>query len=227
MRVHVSSHDVRSAALGCGVSAAALAATTARRRVAERRALRREVSTAMTADVTTIRPDASLEEAAERLAAAEAGALPVCDADDRLLGLITDRDIVVRAVAQGDDPSAVRVGECVTPEPATVAPLTTLEEAAQLMGRHAVRRLPVVVDGKVVGMLSEHDLALTAPAPRVGALAERVASAPGDRQSAAWLFRHAHAPARRRPTAEAQRRSRTTEIDRAIGALRTARDDGA
>lgn len=227
MRVHVRSHDVRSAAVGCGVSAAAMAASAAWRRAAERRALRREVSTAMTADVTTIRPGASLEEAAERLAVAEAGALPVCDGDDRLVGLITDRDIVVRAVAQGEDPAAVCVGECVTPEPATVAPLTTLEEAAQIMGRHAVRRLPVLLDGKVVGMLSEHDLAMRVPRSRVGALAERVAAAPADRPSAAWLFRHAHGPARKRPSASAQDRSRATEVDRAIGALRTARQDGA
>jgi CBS domain-containing protein len=226
MRVHVSSHDVRCAAVGCGVSASALAANAARRRAAERRALRREVSTAMTAEVSTIRPDASLEEAAERLAFAKAGALPVCDSDERLVGLITDRDIVVRAVAQGEQPAAVRVGDCMTLEPATVTPVTTLEEAAQIMGRHAVRRLPVLLDGKVVGMLSEHDLAVRVPRSRVDALAERVAAAPADRPSAAWLFRHAHGPARRRPSAAALDRSRATEVDRAVNALRTVRDDG-
>jgi CBS domain-containing protein len=146
----------------------------------------------MTSGVVTIPRDATLADAAVRLADAEAGALPVCDGGDRLVGVITDRDIVVRAVAHGEDLGRTRVGDCITPEPATVAPLTTLEEASEVMERHAVRRLPVVLDGRVVGMLSEHDLALEAPRSRVGEMLARVAAAPSDQASAAWLFRRAH-----------------------------------
>lgn len=192
MRAPMSTQDVRSAAVGCAASAAVLAATAGARRRARRRPLRREVATAMTTDVATVEPGASIAEAAERLAHAEAGALPVCDADDRLVGVVTDRDIVVRALAQGDDPARTPVGDFVTPEPATVAPLATLEEAAEVMSAHAVRRLPVVVRGRVVGMLSESDLALSVPRSRVGAMAERVAAAPSDSRSGALLFRRPH-----------------------------------
>jgi CBS domain-containing protein len=192
VRAPVTSHDIRSAALGCGLSAATLGAIRASRRAAGRRRLRREVSTAMTTGVVTIPRDATLADAAVRLADAEAGALPVCDGGDRLVGVITDRDIVVRAVAHGEDLGRMRVGDCITPDPATVAPLTTLEEASELMERHAVRRLPVVLDGRVVGMLSEHDLALRAPRSRVGEMLARVAAAPSDQASAAWLFQRAH-----------------------------------
>lgn len=219
MRAPMNRHDVRSAALGCGVSAAAAGAVAAARRRGRRRSLRREVATVMTTDVATIRPAASLVEAAERLADAEAGALPVCDGDDRLVGVISDRDIVVRALAQGDDPAQACVGDCVTPEPATVAPMAPLEDALELMSEHAVRRLPVVRNGRVVGMLSEHDLALNAPPSRVGSLMGRLAAAPSDRTSAAVLFRRPHGP-RREAGSDA---ARGGEMDRAVEALRAMR----
>jgi CBS domain-containing protein len=73
-----------------------------------------------------------------------------------------------------------------------VTPLTTLEEAADVMARHAVRRLPVVLDDRVVGVLSEHDLALHTPPGRTGSLLRRIAAAPSDRPSGAWLLRRAY-----------------------------------
>lgn len=181
----------------------------------------------MTADVATISGDASLADAAERLAGAEAGALPVCDGGDRLVGVITDRDIVVRAVAQGEDPERTRIDDCATREPATVSPDTTLEEAAGVMARHAVRRLPVVADGRVVGMLSERDLAVSAPRSVVGALAERLAAAPSDRESAAWLFGRSHGGRRRPPLSAAASAARGPRVDRTVRALRAARNDRA
>jgi CBS domain-containing protein len=214
----MTTQEVRSAALGCGASAAAIGVAAAARRRSRRRAMRRPVETVMATDVATVDPASSLADAAERLADAEAGALPVCE-EDRLIGVISDRDIVVRSLAQGEDPSRVRVGNCVTPEPATIAPSAPLEDAVRLMSERAVRRLPVVRDGAVVGMLSEHDVALNAPRSRVGALVERLAAAPSDTASGAVLFRRPHGP--RRETATDG--SRGDEMDRAVEVLRAMR----
>ena len=87
------------------------------------------------------------------------GAMPVCGSDGRLCGVVTDRDIVTRCMAQGRDPEKTTVRQIMTPQVVSVSPDMDSGAAAHLMGRRQVRRLPVVEDGKVCGMLSLADLA--------------------------------------------------------------------
>ena len=87
------------------------------------------------------------------------GALPVCDASGRLRGMVTDRDIVLRCLAQGGDPAAVPVSEIMSRGIVTAAPADSVERAAALMARDKVRRLPVAEDGRLVGMVTLGDIA--------------------------------------------------------------------
>lgn len=118
------------------------------------------VKDAMTRRPETIGPGETLAAAARTMRAAGIGALPVCEGE-RLVGMITDRDIVVRAVAAGEDPRQALVRGAMTPQVLSCAEDEDLEKAATLMDEHAVRRMPVVdAFGALVGMLSVDDLAL-------------------------------------------------------------------
>jgi signal-transduction protein with cAMP-binding, CBS, and nucleotidyltransferase domain len=112
----------------------------------------------------------------------------VCRGGGQLEGVITDRDIVVRIVAQGADPHRLTVAECQTAEPVTVSPDETLAEAARRMDEHEVRRLPVTQGGRLVGIISQADLAAHGAHERAGRLLERMARLGGDRRSARWLL---------------------------------------
>ena len=90
-----------------------------------------------------------------------------------VVGILTDRDIVVRAVAEGLDPAA-RVGDVASRDPVTVGPEQALDEAMELMGRHRVRRLPVVDDSRLVGVVSQGDIALEAKEAMTGAVVEEI-----------------------------------------------------
>lgn len=146
------------------------------------------VRDAMSSRVAAIDAEAPLAHAAERLAEQDVGVLAVCRGGDRLSGVITDRDIVVRVIAQGLDPCGLTVGECGTGEPATISPRETLDQAAQRMEQQQVRRLPVVQAGRLVGILSHSDLAAHGADRRAGRLLERLARRGGDRRSARWLL---------------------------------------
>jgi CBS domain-containing protein len=146
------------------------------------------VCDAMSRRVAAIDAEAPVADAAERLAEQDVGVLAICRAGDRLSGVITDRDIVVRVVAQGLDPDELTVGECGSGEPATVSPQETLDEAARRMDEQQVRRLPVTDGGHVVGILSHSDLAAHGADRRAGKLLERLARRGGDRRSARWLL---------------------------------------
>ena len=87
------------------------------------------------------------------------GVLPVCSSDGKLCGVLTDRDIVTRCMAQGRDPEKTTVRQIMSPQVISVTPDMDSSTAAHLMGSRQVRRLPVVEDGKVCGMLSLADLA--------------------------------------------------------------------
>ncbi|MET7454299.1 CBS domain-containing protein [Streptomyces sp. NPDC005574] len=116
------------------------------------------VKDVMTAGVVAVRPDASLVEAAQLMRTQDIGDVVVADGQ-RVVGVLTDRDITVRAVAEGIDPQTVSVRSMCTPDPVVVAPDDPLSAAVALMRAHAVRRLPVVEDGLPVGMVSLGDLA--------------------------------------------------------------------
>ncbi|MFD7294080.1 CBS domain-containing protein [Streptomyces sp. NPDC059897] len=114
----------------------------------------------MTPGVVAVRPDASLVEAAQLMRAQDIGDVLVAD-DTRVVGVLTDRDIALRAVADGADPLTVSAEAVCTPHPVSVGPDDEVSAAVALMREHAVRRLPVVQDGHAVGMISLGDLALT------------------------------------------------------------------
>jgi CBS domain-containing protein len=118
-----------------------------------------KVRDAMTSDPQTSEPGGAVADAARIMKEADTGIVPVVDGD-RLVGTITDRDIVVRVVAEGKDPHAVRVDEVASRELVTIDPDQDLDEALRLMAKHQVRRLPVVEeDGRLVGILSQADVA--------------------------------------------------------------------
>lgn len=148
------------------------------------------VCDAMSRRVQAIDTDAPVVEAAARLAEQDVGVLAICQAGNRLKGVITDRDIVVRVIGQGLDPDALTVGECGSGEPATVSPRDTLERAAQHMEKEQVRRLPVTEAGRLIGILSHSDLAAHGGNRRAGRLLDRLARCGGDRRSARWLLNH-------------------------------------
>ncbi|MFV2121128.1 CBS domain-containing protein [Streptomyces sp. Act-28] len=114
----------------------------------------------MTAGVAAVRPDASLVEAAQLMRAQDIGDVLVADGD-LLVGVVTDRDITVRAVAEGADPLTVNAETVCTPDPVCVGPEDEVATAVRLMRRHAVRRLPVVEDGRPLGVVSLGDLAIS------------------------------------------------------------------
>ena len=97
--------------------------------------------------------------AARLLSRHNVGSVPVCTTDGRLRGIVTDRDIVLRCVAAEDDPAQTPVRDIMTRSCVTVSPNADCREAARLMSAQQVRRLPVVEEGEVVGMLSLGDLA--------------------------------------------------------------------
>jgi CBS domain-containing protein len=119
-----------------------------------------QVSEVMTRGTECTRPDATLREAAERMKALDVGSLPVCD-NDRLVGMLTDRDITVRSVAAGHDPGADRVRDVMTPEIFYCFEDQDVSEVADLMREKQVRRLPVLNrDKRMVGIVALGDLAV-------------------------------------------------------------------
>lgn len=113
----------------------------------------------MSKSVVTIAPEESAALAARLLSRHELGSLPICAADGTLVGIVTDRDIVTRCVAAGEEPGRVPVRDIMSPAPSVITPETPISDAARLMAQRQVRRLPVVEQGHVVGMLSLGDLA--------------------------------------------------------------------
>lgn len=113
----------------------------------------------MSKSVVSITPEESAALAARLLARHNLGMLPVCAQDGQLVGVVTDRDIVTRCLAAGQDPSRVPVEDIMTRELETLSPQEEGEAALARMAGHQVRRLPVVEAGQVVGVLSLADLA--------------------------------------------------------------------
>ena len=122
-----------------------------------------KVREAMTNDVCVTSPDRSIREAARLMSEIDAGALPVGE-NDRLVGMITDRDIAVRAVAEGRDGTTTSVGHVMSSDVRTSAPDDSVEDVMELMGREQVRRIPIVDDrGNLVGIVAQADIVLEAP----------------------------------------------------------------
>lgn len=138
----------------------------------KRPATRRPVRSAMSADVTAVAPSTPLTEAARLLSQEDVGSLPVVE-DGRLVGIVTDRDITLR-VAEGRDVKSITVGEIASRELITVEADERLDAALHRMARHQVRRLPVLEGGRLVGMLAQRDIALSAEDEQTGAVVEQI-----------------------------------------------------
>jgi CBS domain-containing protein len=133
----------------------------------------KKVRDAMTPGVRSVAPSDSVTEAAQAMKEQDVGSLPVVEAE-RLVGMVTDRDIIVRAVAEQVDPQTLTVGDVASGDLVTVEPDEDLEEALALMGRHRVRRLPVVENGRLVGVVAQADVALEANEKDAGAMLEGI-----------------------------------------------------
>ena len=116
------------------------------------------VEEVMTKDPRTVESGDSLVDAGRIMGEADVGAVVVAE-DGRVTGILTDRDIVVRAVAEGRDPSSTRAGDVCSSDVTTLTPGQDIDEAVRLMREHDVRRLPVVQDDRAVGIVSLGDLA--------------------------------------------------------------------
>ena len=113
----------------------------------------------MHAGAECISEDMSMLDAAQMMRDLGVGALPICGADDRLHGILTDRDIVIRCIAEGRDPATMMAGECAQGTPWHVDAAADVAEVLSTMENHQVRRLPVMDHHRLVGMISEADLA--------------------------------------------------------------------
>ena len=131
----------------------------------------------MTTDVTCVGEMESLADAAQKMARLDVGSLPICGEDNRLTGMLTDRDIVVKAVAKGRNPAEVTAGELAEGKPVTIGADDDAEEILRTMGSHQVRRLPVIDGHDLVGMVALADVARALPDRPVGDLMDAISRA--------------------------------------------------
>jgi CBS domain-containing protein len=134
----------------------------------------KKVSEAMSPLVRSVGMNESLADAAGLMKEHDVGSLPVVDESRRLVGILTDRDIVLRAVAEGRDPRSVKVGDVASRELVTVGPDENLDDALHVMADHQVRRLPVVDDGQLVGVLAQADAAIEARDRKAGEMVAEI-----------------------------------------------------
>jgi CBS domain-containing protein len=138
----------------------------------------KSVREAMTENPRSISHSSTVVEAARLMREEHIGSLPITD-DEELVGMITDRDITTRVVAEAADPTVTSVGDVYSRDLISVEPDEDLDEALQLMARHQVRRLPVVENGRLVGIVAQADIALTETEKKTGELVEAI-SEPSD-----------------------------------------------
>jgi len=113
----------------------------------------------MTGGVECVQEDETVQDAARKMEQLGVGALPICGSDDRLKGMLTDRDIVVKVIAQGKDPASTRAGDLAQGKPVTIGADDELGELVRTMAQHQVKRLPVIDGHRLVGVVSEADVA--------------------------------------------------------------------
>lgn len=131
------------------------------------------VREAMTSAPTVVSGEASAVDAARMLLAENVGSLPVVEGE-KLVGIVTDRDLVVRVLAKDLDPHKVAVADVCTESPVVAAPGERLDAALQRMATEQVRRLPVVDGDRLVGILAQADVARTAPEHATGTMVEEI-----------------------------------------------------
>lgn len=126
----------------------------------------------MTGGAECIGANETLEAAARKMKDLDVGSLPICGEDNRLKGMITDRDIVIKCLAEGGDPRSAKAGDFAEGKPVTIGADDSIEEAIRTMQEHQVRRLPVIDGHDLIGILSQGDIARNYPEERVGELVE-------------------------------------------------------
>jgi CBS domain-containing protein len=133
----------------------------------------------MTPDCHCIGETDTVLDAAERLAELGVGAMPICGEDNRLKGMVTDRDIVVKIIAEGKNPSSTPVSELATGnEVVTIGADDPIDDVLRTMTEHRVRRLPVIDGHECVGIISQADVATNLEEVQVGDLVEAISAAP-------------------------------------------------
>jgi CBS domain-containing protein len=134
----------------------------------------KSIRDAMTSNPSGVEMSTSVAEAARLMKTEDVGSLPVLEGE-RLVGMVTDRDIVIRVVAEGKDPQSSTVGDVASRDLVTVDPQQNLDEALRLMAQHQVRRLPVVEeDGRLVGILAQADVATSGEDAKTGQVVEEI-----------------------------------------------------
>jgi CBS domain-containing protein len=134
----------------------------------------------MSPDCECVGENDSVLDAAKRLAELNVGAMPICGEDDRLKGMLSDRDIVVKVLAQGKDPASTKAGELGQGDgkTVTIGADDSIDEALRTMIDHKVRRLPVIDGKQLVGIISQADVATNIDEEKVGDLVEAISAAP-------------------------------------------------
>jgi CBS domain-containing protein len=132
-----------------------------------------QIKDLMTENPSSCERGTPVAEAAKVMARENVGSVPVVEGG-RLVGVVTDRDLVVRLLAEGRDPQSTTVGEIASSEPVTLSPDDDLDQALQLLARHQVRRLPVVEGERLVGIVAQADIARHADEVQTGEVVEEI-----------------------------------------------------
>jgi CBS domain-containing protein len=132
----------------------------------------------MTPDPQCVKENETLVDAAKLMRSHDTGALPICGEDGRLKGMLTDRDIVVKCLADGGDPATVTAGSLAEGKPVTIGADDDVREALETMQAHQVRRLPVIDGHDLVGIISQADIALNLSAAETGETVEEISDGP-------------------------------------------------
>ena len=132
-----------------------------------------QVRDVMTSNPTTCEPTATLVDAAKVMAREDVGPVPIVEGG-KLVGLLTDRDIIIRAVAEGRDVTSTTVRDVASKDLVTVTADEDLDRALQLMAQHQVRRIPVVEGDRVVGIVSQADVARAADEEKTGEVVQQI-----------------------------------------------------
>ena len=136
----------------------------------------RKARDVMTGSAECVGENDSVLDAATKLTKLDVGAMPICGEDNRLKGMLTDRDIVVKVLAQGRDPASTRVGELAEGKPVTIRADDSVAETLETMARYKVRRLPVIDGHDLVGVISQADIATNLSDEDTGRLVEIISS---------------------------------------------------
>lgn len=134
----------------------------------------------MSTDCTCAKSSETLRDAAQKLRDLDVGSLPICGDDDKLAGMITDRDIVVKAIADGKSPDDTKVAELAEGKPVTIGADDSVEEILRTMTQYDVRRLPVIDGHDLVGVVSQADVARHLPDELTGDLVQAISNAPAN-----------------------------------------------